>query len=260
MSYQYNKSYQNYMQPNNQNKKMFALITGSSRRIGAVIVKNLHASGVDVGIHYNSSKSEAASLCAELNELRPNSASIFPADITLTNQAENLVEDFINWSGGMDLLVNNASSFYPTPIGTITEAHWNDLIGTNLKGPLFITQAASKALKKAQGSVINLIDVHTRSPLKDHPAYSSAKAGLKMLTRSLAKDLAPEIRVNGISPGAILWPEDGVSEGAKKSILEQIPLNRTGSPQDIADCVLFLLYQANYITGQIIAVDGGRSI
>ena len=174
------------MQPNNQNKKMFALITGSSRRIGAVIVKNLHASGVDVGIHYNSSKSEAASLCAELNELRPHSASIFPADITLTNQAENLVEDFINWSGGMDLLVNNASSFYPTPIGTITEAHWNDLIGTNLKGPLFITQAASKALKKAQGSVINLIDVHTRSPLKDHPAYSSAKAGLKMLTRSLA--------------------------------------------------------------------------
>jgi pteridine reductase len=244
----------------NKEREMAALITGSSRRIGAVIVKNLHASGMDVGIHYNSSKTEATSLCAELNELRPNSASIFSGDITLVNETENLVKDFISWSGRIDLLVNNASSFYPTPIGTITENHWNDLIGTNLKGPLFITQAASDALRKAHGSVINLIDVHTRSPLKNHPAYSSAKAGLKMLTRSLAKDLAPEIRVNGISPGAILWPEDGISEEAKKSILEQIPLNRTGSPQDIADCVLFLLNQANYITGQIIAVDGGRSV
>ena len=244
----------------NKEREMAALITGSSRRIGAVIVKNLHASGMDVGIHYNSSKTEATSLCAELNELRPNSASIFSGDITLVNETENLVKDFISWSGRIDLLVNNASSFYPTPIGTITENHWNDLIGTNLKGPLFITQAASDALRKAHGSVINLIDVHTRSPLKNHPAYSSAKAGLKMLTRSLAKDLAPEIRVNGISPGAILWPEDGISEEAKKSILEQIPLNRTGSPQDIADCVLFLLNQANYITSQIIAVDGGRSV
>ena len=244
----------------NKERKMAALITGSSRRIGAVIVKNLHTSGMDVGIHYNSSKTEATSLCAELNESRPNSASIFSGDITLVNEAENLVKDFISWSGRIDLLINNASSFYPTPIGTITENHWNNLIGTNLKGPLFITQAASGALKKAHGSVINLIDVHTRSPLKNHPAYSSAKAGLKMLTRSLAKDLAPEIRVNGISPGAILWPEDGISEEAKKSILEQIPLNRTGSPQDIADCVLFLVNQANYITGQIIAVDGGRSV
>lgn len=248
------------MHINDKEKKMTALITGSSRRIGAVIVKNLHASGVDVGIHYNSSITEATSLCAELNELRPNSASIFSGDITVVNEAENLVKNFINWSGGIDLLVNNASSFYPTPIGEITENDWNDLIGTNLKGPLFITQAARDALKKAHGSVINLIDVHTRSPLKNHPTYSSAKAGLKMLTRSLAKDLAPEIRVNGISPGAILWPEDGMSEEAKKSILEQIPLNRPGSPQDIADCVLFLLYQANYITGQIIAVDGGRSV
>ena len=244
----------------NKEREMAALITGSSRRIGAVIVKNLHASGMDVGIHYNSSKTEATSLCAELNELRPNSASIFSGDITLVNETENLVKDFISWSGRIDLLVNNASSFYPTPIGTITENHWNDLIGTNLKGPLFITQAASDALRKAHGSVINLIDVHTRSPLKNHPAYSSAKAGLKMLTRSLAKDLAPEFRVYGISPGAILWPEDGICEESKKSILEQIPLNRTGSPQDIADCVLFLLNQANYITGQIIAVDGGRSV
>jgi pteridine reductase len=248
------------MHINDKEKKMTALITGSSRRIGAVIVRNLHASGVDVGIHYNSSITEATSLCAELNELRPNSASIFSGDITVVNEAENLVKKFINWSGGIDLLVNNASSFYPTPIGEITENDWNDLIGTNLKGPLFITQAARDALKEAHGSVINLIDVHTRSPLKNHPTYSSAKAGLKMLTRSLAKDLAPEIRVNGISPGAILWPEDGMSEEAKKSILEQIPLNRPGSPQDIADCVLFLLYQANYITGQIIAVDGGRSV
>ena len=141
----------------NKERKMAALITGSSRRIGAVIVKNLHTSGMDVGIHYNSSKTEATSLCAELNELRPNSASIFSGDITLVNEAENLVKDFISWSGRIDLLINNASSFYPTPIGTITENHWNNLIGTNLKGPLFITQAASGALKKAHGSVINLI-------------------------------------------------------------------------------------------------------
>lgn len=248
------------MQPNTQDKKMVALITGSSRRIGAVIVKNLHSSGVDVGIHYNSSKSEAASLCAELNEKRPNSAAIFPADITSTSQAKDLVKKFIDWAGGIDLLINNASSFYPTPIGTITEDHWNDLIGTNLKGPLFITQAASEALKKAHGSVINLIDVHTRSPLKNHPAYSSAKAGLKMLTRSLAKDLAPEIRVNAIAPGAILEPPNKTwTDEEKNNILRAVPLKKLGTEIDIAKAVIFLA-ESQYITGQTLNIDGGKSL
>ncbi len=248
------------MRPTNNQKKLKALVTGSSKRIGATIVKNLHASGVDIGIHYNSSKTEASDLSNELNVIRPNSTSIFNANITNTDEANSLIDNFINWAGGLDLLVNNASSFYPTPVGTITDNQWHDLMGTNLKGPLFITQAATNALKEAKGSVINLIDIHTRSPLKNHPIYGSAKAGLKMLTRSLAKDLAPEIRVNGISPGAILWPEEGMTEDVKKDILNKIPLHRTGSPQDIADCVLFLLYKADYITGQIIAVDGGRSV
>jgi pteridine reductase len=248
------------MRHTNNNKKLKALVTGSSRRIGAVIVKNLHASGVDVGIHYNSSETEALALSNELNVLRPDSTALFQADITDTDEANSLIHDFNSWAGGIDLLINNASSFYPTPIGTITDDHWHDLMGSNLKGPLFITQAASSALRKAKGSVINLIDIHTRSPLKNHPVYGSAKAGLKMLTRSLAKDLAPEIRVNGISPGAILWPEDGMTDDIKKDILNKIPLHRIGSPQDIADCVLFLLYKADYITGQIIAVDGGRSV
>jgi len=248
------------MRSNKTKNKMHALITGSAKRIGASIARNLHAAGLNIGIHYHSSKSDAISLCKELNSNRSNSASMFQADITQSLEARNLIKDFINWSGKIDLLINNASSFYPTPIGKVTDDDWNNLIGTNLKGPLFLCQAAAENLKKNKGSIINLIDIHTKHPLRNHSLYVSAKAGLKMLTRSLAKDLAPEIRVNGISPGAILWPEENINDQKKEAILSQIPLQRKGSPQDISDCILFLLYHSSYITGQTITIDGGRSI
>ena len=241
---------------NNKN----ALITGAAKRIGASISRNIHEAGYNVGIHYNSSKKDAKKLCDELNAKRAGSAEIFKADITQVSDAKSLVNSFLKWVGKLDLLINNASSFYPTPIGSVTEENWNDLIGTNLKGPLFISQEASVSLKKNKGSIINLVDIHIKSPPKDHAVYIAAKAGLEILTRSLARDLAPEVRVNGISPGAILWPEGELDAATKDKILDSIPLKRKGNPQDISDCVLFLVNSASYISGQIISVDGGKSI
>jgi len=241
---------------NNKN----ALITGAAKRIGASISRNIHEAGYNVGIHYNSSKKDAKKLCEELNAKRAGSAQIFKADITKASDAKSLVNSFLKWGGKLDLLINNASSFYPTPIGSVTEENWNDLIGTNLKGPLFISQEASVSLKKNKGSIINLVDIHIKSPPKDHAVYIAAKAGLEILTRSLARDLAPEVRVNGISPGAILWPEGELDAATKDKILDSIPLKRKGNPQDISDCVLFLVNSASYISGQIISVDGGKSI
>ena len=171
-----------------------------------------------------------------------------------------LVDDVVAWGGRLDGLVNNASTFYPTPVGTITEDHWTDLMGSNLKAPLFLSQAAVPHLRRYQGAIVNLVDIHAQRPLRNHPVYGPAKAGLAMLTRALAKDLAPDIRVNGVSPGAILWPEEGMSDSAQQTILRQVPLERPGNPADIAGCVLYLLRDATYVTGQIIAVDGGRSI
>ena len=202
----------------------------------------------------------ARALCDELNAERAGSAKIFKADITQISDAETLVNSFLQWGGKLDLLINNASSFYPTPIGDITEENWNDLIGTNLKGPLFISQEASASLRKNKGSIINLVDIHIKSPPKDHAVYIVAKAGLEILTRSLARDLAPEVRVNGISPGAILWPEGNLDKATKDKILNSVPLKRKGDPQDISDCVLFLINSAGYISGQTISVDGGKSI
>ena len=236
-----------------------ALVTGASKRIGAAIVRQLHADGARVGIHYRSSAVEAAALRDSLNDLRAGSAEIFAADIGSVAETSALFDAFLDWSGGLDILVNNASSFFPTPIGGITEAQWDDLLGSNLKGPLFLTQSAANELRRNRGAVVNLVDIHARRPLRDHPVYGAAKAGLAMLTLSLAKDLAPEVRVNGVAPGAILWPEDGISEQSKASILEQVPLKRPGSPEDIAGCVAYLV-GAPYVTGQIVAVDGGRSI
>ena len=164
------------------------------------------------------------------------------------------------WAGGLDVLVNNASTFYPTPMGTITELQWDELFASNLRAPLFLSQCAMPYLRESQGVIINLVDIHARRPLRDHAVYGSAKSGLEMLSRSLAKDLAPEIRVNGIAPGAILWPEHGMTEAVKNTILQQIPLGRPGEPRDIAECVLYLVSGARYITGQVIAIDGGRSL
>jgi len=245
--------------PNNLNGKV-ALITGAARRIGAAIATTLHRNGANIAVHYRKSSADAEALIDRLNAERPDSAALFQADLNDTEALPSLVEKVIAWHGTLDVLVNNASSFYPTPPGEITQAQWDDLVGSNLKAPLFLSQAALPALRETRGAIINLIDVHAQRPLRNHAVYGSAKAGLAMLTRSLAKDLAPEIRVNGVSPGAILWPENGMDDATRESILRQIPLARAGQPEDIAGCVLYLVKDATYVTGQIIAVDGGRSI
>jgi pteridine reductase len=248
------------MRNNNDMKGKVVLVTGAAKRIGAAIARRMHAAGADVVIHYRSSVTDATRLADEMNGERADSALLLAADLLDTAAPQRLVDDAIAWKQRLDCLVNNASSFYPTPIGEITEEAWNDLIGSNLKAPTFLSQAAAPNLKKTQGVIINIVDIHSQRPLRDHPVYGSAKMGLAMLTRSLAKDLAPEIRVNGVSPGAILWPEDGISDAVKQTILRQVPLQRPGNPDDIAGCVLYLVRDAGYITGQIIAVDGGRSI
>ena len=237
-----------------------ALVTGAARRIGAAIAQALHAAGARVAIHYRASAEEARALERQLLAARPGSAASFRADLTRGEELDALVASVVSWSGRLDIVVNNASSFYPTPLGQVTEKDWDDLTGTNLKAPLFLAQAAWPQLRAHRGSIVNIVDVHARRPLRDHPVYGSAKAGLAMLTRSLAKDMAPEVRVNGVAPGAILWPEEGLTAETRQAILRQIPLGRTGAPEDIAGCVLFLVRDAPYVTGEIIAVDGGRSI
>ena len=237
-----------------------ALITGAARRIGAEIARQLHAAGADVVIHYRSSSAEADELAESLNEQRSDSARTLAGDLQDTASIAPLVKAAVDWHGRLDILINNASSFYPTPVGSIDEDNWRDLIGSNFKAPLFLSQAAAAHLAKNNGAIVNIVDIHSLRPLRDHVVYGSAKAALAMTTRSLAKDLAPDIRVNGVSPGAILWPEDGMTDAAQTAILEQIPLRRTGHPADIAGCVLYLVRDAHYVTGQIIAVDGGRSL
>lgn len=236
------------------------LVTGAARRIGAAIVTRLHANGAAVAIHYRSSTQDAEILAERLNKERSGSAAIFQADLLEMRQIPRLIAAVCEWQGRLDALVNNASTFYPTPVGSITEAHWDDLMGSNLKAPLFLSQAATPELEKRNGAIVNIVDIHSQRPLRNHAVYGPAKAGLAMLTRSLAKDLAPRIRVNGVSPGAILWPEDGMSGATQQSILRQVPLQRPGDPDDIAGCVLYLLRDASYVTGQVIAVDGGRSV
>lgn len=224
-----------------------------------MIAEVLHAHGVNVAIHYRDSAAEAAELAARLNALRKDSSRPFQCDLAERTGAEKLVEAVIDWTGRLDILINNASSFYATPIGSITEDDWSDLIGSNLKAPLFLSQAAVPQLRTHYGVIINVIDIHARKPLRGHAVYVAAKAGLVMLTRSLARELAPEIRVNGVAPGAIIWPERGESDEIKNKIIGEIPLGRTGDPADIANAVLFLVRDATYTTGQIIAIDGGRS-
>jgi pteridine reductase len=236
------------------------LITGAAKRIGACIARTLHENGANIAIHYRGSASDADQLASELNSNRADSAITVQADLLDTQRLAGLVDEVVAHAGRLDVLLNNASTFYPTPLDEVTEKDWDDLLGTNLKAPLFLSQAAAPHLRKSQGMIINMIDIHAQRPLKNHPVYGSAKAALGMLTRSLARDLAPEVRVNGVSPGAILWPEDGMDAQTEQVILKQVPLKRTGEPADIARTILFLVKDAPYITGQIIAVDGGRSI
>jgi len=236
-----------------------ALVTGAAKRLGASIARALHAEGMNLLIHYHKSEAEAVALAKELNALRADSAAVAQADLANTQGLESLVKAALQWDG-LDVLINNASSFRPTPIGSIGEDDWDDLVGSNLKAPLFLAQAAAVHLKKNHGCIVNMIDIHAYRPLREYTVYCAAKAGLVMLTLSLAKELGPEIRVNGVAPGPVLWPDAGLDAATKKSILEATALKRKGSPEDVAGAVLYLVRDADYVTGQILAVDGGRSI
>jgi pteridine reductase len=236
------------------------LITGGARRVGAAIVRTMHGAGARVLIHYRSSAQAALALAGELNRARPGTAALHQSDLLGAGAPEHLVAAAVRAFGGMDVLINNASSFGPSMIGGTTPAEWNDLIGTNLKAPFFLAQAAVPSLSERHGLILNIVDIHGLRPLKGYPVYSIAKAGLAMLTRSLARELGPEIRVNGIAPGPVLWPEHDMDEALKREIVGKTALHRHGSPADVARTALFLARDAPYITGQIIAVDGGRSI
>jgi pteridine reductase len=236
------------------------LVTGGAKRLGAAIGRKLHAAGANLVVHYHQSRPAAEALVAELEATRPGSALALRADLLDAERLPPLIDATLERFGRLDVLVNNASTFYPTPVGAITPAQFEDLIGTNLRAPLFLSQAAAAALRAARGLIINMVDIHGRKPLKAHPVYSAAKAGLVMLTRSLARELGPEVRVNGIAPGPVLWPERELEPALKAEIIARTALGRSGSPEDIARTALFLAADAPYVTGQIIAVDGGRSL
>jgi pteridine reductase len=235
------------------------LITGGAKRVGAAISRRLHVAGANLMLHYRASAGEARLLQAELNHVRPGSVALIQADLLDVGKLPSLVDQTLATFGRLDALVNNASSFFATPVGEITPTAWEDLVGTNLRAPLFLSQAAAAALRRAQGAIVNITDIHAERPLKGYVVYTAAKAGLAGLTRSLARELAPEVRVNAVAPGPILWPEDGqFDELSRQRIISHTPLKREGSPDDIARAVHFLLADAAYVTGETIAVDGGR--
>ncbi|HUQ09892.1 MAG TPA: pteridine reductase [Steroidobacteraceae bacterium] len=236
------------------------LITGGARRVGAAIGRRLHEAGANLVVHYRNSSKEADALIGELNASRPRSAAGFQADLLQIDKLPALAEFVVRSFGGLDLLVNNASTFYETPVGDITAQAFDDLIGTNLKVPLFLAQACAPALRKSNGLILNIVDIHALRPLRHFTTYCAAKAGLHMVTRSLAKELGPEIRVNGISPGPVLWPEQGGDESKREKIIQRTILKRMGTPEDIARTALFFATSAPFITGQVLAVDGGRSV
>ncbi|MBL6987262.1 MAG: pteridine reductase [Methylobacter sp.] len=236
------------------------LITGAAKRIGAACARLLHSEGCNVFLHYRSSATEAQLLCDELNQLRPDSARIMQADLLIMHELEAIArEACIAW-GGIDVLVNNASSFYPTAVSEVTESQWDELLGSNLKAPFFLAQALAKTIADNKGCIVNIVDIHAERGLSGYPVYSIAKAGLAAMTKVLAKEFGPVIRVNGVAPGAILWPDNDLSESAKMEILQRVALKRSGEPIEIAKAVLFLIKDADYITGQIVTVDGGRTL
>lgn len=238
------------------------LITGGAKRVGAAISRRLHEAGADLMIHYRSSAAEADALQHEMESIRPGSCGRIRADLLDAASPARLVDETVTRFGRLDVLINNASSFFPTAVGEITERIWDDLIGTNLKAPLFLSQAAAPQLRQHRGAIVNIVDIHADRPMKNHLVYSTAKGGLVALTRSLARELGPEVRVNGVAPGAIIWPEDNAWSNAEERarIVAQTSLKRVGDPDDIARAVCFLVSDAPYVTGQILAVDGGRSI
>jgi pteridine reductase len=239
-----------------------ALITGGARRVGAAICRRLHAAGVDLMVHYRRSADEARALQEALHAMRADSVALVQADLLHMPALPEMVAETVRRFGRLDILINNASSFFPSPVGEITEREWDDLIGTNLKTPLFLSQAAAPHLRRNHGCIVNIVDIHADRPMRNYAVYSAAKGGLLALTRSLASELGPEVRVNGVSPGIIMWPEDErwADELARQRLIQTTLLKRVGDPDDIARTVSFLVFDAPYITGQIIPVDGGRSI
>jgi pteridine reductase len=235
------------------------LITGAARRVGAVIATHCHALGMRIAVHAHHSTREQEALVAKFNAERRDSAIALHGNLNQAGIHAALVAQTLQQWGRLDALINNASSFYPTPMGSIEWSQFEDLIGSNLRAPLFLAQAAASALSAHAGVIINIIDIHAQKPLKDYPVYSAAKAGLWMLTLSLARELGPTIRVNGIAPGPVLWPESAMDAARQQDIINRTALKRAGSPTDIAKAVIFMLRDAPYITGQILAVDGGRS-
>jgi pteridine reductase len=250
------------MQNNLTKTLQVALITGAARRIGAEIARTLHADGINIVLHCHTSLAEAEELCASLNKKRPQSAVTVRANLCDTLNLPELLRQAVNAWGRLDILVNNASRFYRTEMGKVTEFAWNDLMDNNVKAPLFLSQAAVPYLLSTQGCIVNIADVHADRPMRDYSAYCISKAGLVMMTKALAKELGPDIRVNAISPGPTIWPEkeNTLTDEEKKKIIKNIPLRRIGNPQEIAKAVLYLSRYAEYVTGQVLAVDGGRSL
>ena len=235
-------------------------ITGAAKRIGAACARLLHSEGCNVFLHYRSSKEAALQLCYELNQMRPDSAYMMQADLLNREEMESLVSEASMAWGRIDVLVNNASSFYPTTMADVTEQQWDELMGSNLKAPFFLAKLLSETLAKNKGCIVNIVDIHAERGLKGYPVYSIAKAGLVAMTKILAKEFGPAIRVNGVAPGAILWPDNELSEQDRQEILQRVVLRRNGKPDDIAKAVWFLIKDADYMTGQILTVDGGRTL
>jgi pteridine reductase len=238
------------------------LITGGAKRVGAAICRRLHGAGAKLMLHYRASAGEARLLQAELNGVRADSVALIQADLLDLAKLPSLVDQTVMRFGRLDALVNNASSFFSTPMGEIQPAQWDDLMGTNVRAPLFLSQAAAPALKKSQGSIVNISDIHAERPLRNFVVYSVAKAALTGLTRSLARELAPDVRVNAIAPGPILWPDgdDAFDEVSRQRVISHTPLKREGTPDDIARAVHFLIADAPYVTGETLNVDGGRHV
>ncbi len=237
-----------------------ALITGAGRRVGAAIARTLHAAGYDLALHYRHATEEAHALACELEQQRPHSTLLLQAELAELPALPRLIDQLLAHYGRLDALVNNASAFYPTPLGTVTPAQWNELFASNAQAPFFLCQAAIPALREAHGGIVNLLDIYAERPLAGHTLYCMAKAALSAMTRSLALELGPQVRVNGIAPGAVLWPSDGKPHDDQQALLARTPLQRAGTPEDVAGAVLWLLRDAPFVTGQIIRVDGGRTL
>ena len=237
-----------------------ALISGAAKRVGAQIARTLHAAGYDLALHYRHSRDEMDALCAELEAGRNGSTCAIAGELSDIEQVPRIVEQCLARFGRLDALINNASAFYPTPIGSVTTQQWNELFASNAQAPFFLAQAAAPHLRSTRGCIVNMVDIYAERPLPRHPVYSMAKAALAMMTLSLAKELAPQVRVNAIAPGAVLWPESGKAYTDQQELIARTPLQRAGTPQDVATAVLFLVRDAKFTTGQILRVDGGRAL